>query len=247
MGEILPNFVCWFFDCQSALHNRKSKSDPIGNSWPQSGLKRHQISESFIIAELTHPPEIKCNTLAALFNSSFGLVQTLYLMLALKRVIFLYHSQLILSWELKETYIGTRICHICIGILKCKVCKSMLYRRDDIFTNITFEFLWQHFIIPRMNLHSFIPLIKSLTFQQTVTWISWENILFEKCLTNDKILHFMDVLYIIYDSTYFKSNEIDTIESCTYGSTQFNFKGNKPHSFPNTCVCLIFSTNQKIS
>ena len=29
----------------------------------------------------------------------------------------------------------------------------------------------------------------------------------------------MDVLYIIYDSTYFKSNEIDTIESCTYGST----------------------------
>ena len=47
MGEILPNFVCWLFDCQSALHKRKSKSDPIGNSWPQSGLKRHQISESF--------------------------------------------------------------------------------------------------------------------------------------------------------------------------------------------------------
>ena len=77
MGEILPNFVCWLFDCQSALHKRKSKSDPIGNSWPQSGLKRHQISESFIIAELTHPPEIKCNTLAALFNSSFGLVDSL--------------------------------------------------------------------------------------------------------------------------------------------------------------------------
>ena len=127
--------------------------------------------------------------------------------------------------------------------------ESMLYLRDDIFTNITFEFLWQHFIIPRMNLHSFIPLIKSLTFQQTVTWIDNPEKTFKtfKCLTNAKILQFMDMLYIIYDSNYVKSNEIDTIESCTYGSTQFNSKGHKPHSFPNTCVCLILSTNQNIN
>ena len=48
MGEILPNFVCWLFDCQSALHNRKSKSNPIGNSWPQSGLKRPVLGKNYL-------------------------------------------------------------------------------------------------------------------------------------------------------------------------------------------------------
>ena len=141
MGEILPNFVCWLFDCQSALHNRKSKSNPIGNSWPQSGLKRPVLGKNYLRmfyhCWINPSPWIKLQYFGGTVQQQFwsgGLF-----LLALKRAILslIPFSTDIIMWKVERNHsIRTRICHTYSGISKCKVCK-VCFIEEVIFSQIS--------------------------------------------------------------------------------------------------------------